>query len=268
LVDSARHLGVNVVAERLNTLSATSNAIIANDRYKTRFVVAADGANSRVRRIMALEGAPDQHLVFAVRGYMRSNATALELHWEKGHQPNYSWVFPLGDGYANVGYGQRNDAPGTKRALWEAAADATGIEAQDPSLRAHHLPLSSARLCRSAGRVLFVGDAAGLINPLTGEGIYYALASGRMAGQAAATSQDPPADYERAMQREFRAHFRTTALIHRVQQSPRNLEAMLVAASRSPREFDDLMNIAIGDGVLHARVVSSVVRARLGLMHT
>ena len=58
--------------------------------------------------------------------------------------------------------------------------------------RAHHLPLSQWRWRQPDGRVLLAGDAAGLINPMTGEGIYYAVASGILAGRAAARTLTTP----------------------------------------------------------------------------
>ena len=56
-------------------------------------------------------------------------------------------------------------------------------------LRAHHLPLSTRRPPPARGRVLLAGDALSLINPFTGEGIFYAVLSGALAGAAAVTAQ-------------------------------------------------------------------------------
>src|SRR5205823_1088681 len=98
--------------------------------------------------------------------------------------PAYAWSFPLGDGRANVGYGELVSAGTTRQGLVE------GLHRLLPgvaplALRAHRLPLSTERPRQPDGRVLLAGDAASLINPLTGEGIFYAVLSGALAGRAA-----------------------------------------------------------------------------------
>ena len=89
---------------------------------------------------------------------------------------------------ANVGFGMlRSSLPARtepgRAVLQDTLAELLPQQPADaPSLRAHHLPLSTLRPRQPDGRVLLVGDAASLINPLTGEGIYYAVLSGRLAG--------------------------------------------------------------------------------------
>jgi flavin-dependent dehydrogenase len=199
LIKVAIRHGVEVVVERVDTLEVSSSQVVVNGSWQAPFVVAADGANSRCRRQLGLAGATGTNLAFAARGYMKTDQEAIVIAWEPNYGPGYSWIFPLGDGTANVGFGgikDRMPSGGTK-ALWGVTSELTGIDPADPSLHAHHLPLSSARLQRSTGRVLFVGDAAGLINPLSDEGIFYALASGRIAAHALLTA-DPPKHTKRS----------------------------------------------------------------------
>ncbi|HEY0621002.1 MAG TPA: FAD-dependent monooxygenase, partial [Kribbella sp.] len=82
--------------------------------------------------------------------------------------------------------------------------------------RAHHLPLSTWSWRPAPGRVLLVGDAAGLINPMTGEGIYYAVATGLLAGRAAAAAiragdASAGSTYRREAGRLLGRHLRHTA---------------------------------------------------------
>ena len=105
--------------------------------------------------------------------------TTTEQRW-----PAYAWSFPLGDGRANVGYGELVSGGVTRGGLL------AGLERLLPGvapaeLKAHRLPLSTGRPRQPDGRVLLAGDAASLINPLTGEGIFYAVLSGALAGAAA-----------------------------------------------------------------------------------
>ena len=102
--------------------------------------------------------------------------------------PAYAWSFPIGDGRANIGFGMlRANLQGRGRTgLTEPLARLLPDQPAEPGTdRAAHLPLSTWRPRQPEGRVLLAGDAASLINPLTGEGIYYAILSGRLAGQDA-----------------------------------------------------------------------------------
>ena len=96
--------------------------------------------------------------------------------------PAYAWAFPIGDGRANVGYGEvlrgRAAEPGAPAGPAGRAAARASTWPTATGLRAHHLPLSTRRPPPGAGPVLLAGDALSLINPFTGEGIFYAVLSG------------------------------------------------------------------------------------------
>jgi flavin-dependent dehydrogenase len=266
LINVALRHGVEVVVERVNTLEVSSSGVVVNDRWSAPFVVAADGANSRCRRVLGLASASGTNLAFAVRGYMKTDKEAISIAWEPHYGPGYSWVFPLGDGYANVGFGGIKDLmPKGTELLWNAAAELTGIDPADPSLRAHHLPLSSAHLERTSGRVLFVGDAAGFINPLSDEGIFYALASGRIAAHAL-VGNDPPKAYEAGVAYEFGRHFRDTAILAALgRRMPGNFDATIDAARHRPDVLADLLEMTLGGGRITARVLAAVIGTRLRL---
>ena len=89
-----------------------------------------------------------------------------------------------------MGYGELLDparpAPGRATCCDRLEGLLPGAAENGTSWRGHHLPLSSWRRQQPDGRVLLAGDAAGLINPMTGEGIYYAVATGVLAGRSAA----------------------------------------------------------------------------------
>jgi flavin-dependent dehydrogenase len=122
--------------------------------------------------------------------------------------------------------------------------------------RGHHLPLSGWRWHQPDGPVLLVGDAAGLVNPMTGEGIYYAVATGLSAGRAAARAlrrKDPSAAgalHRTSVRRLLARHLRSTAVAARLSTSPAVVEAGIRAASRSQRVFDDLVEIGLGRGTI------------------
>ncbi len=224
-------------------------------------VVAADGAESGVRR--ALVGTPRPGTVaLAIRGYAPWDGTGEQLlRLVEQHFPAYAWAFPIGDGRANVGYGEvLTGAPPTRAHLLERLhALLPGLDVR--ALRAHRLPLSTGRVASPDGRVLLAGDAAGLINPVTGEGIYYAVLSGALAGAAAVGGGDPGRAYRRALRGALGTHFRHTDALAALSRRPGLLEAGLAAARDDQRVFDDVVELGLGDGRLGPRTAVRVLRA-------
>src|SRR4030095_17212947 len=105
-------------------------------------------------------------------------------------------------------------------------------EADVATLRAHHLPFSTWRPPPGRGRVLLAGDAASLVNPLSGEGIYYALASGRLAARAALTEPDDAlATYRRLLGKALGRHLRHSSVLARAIHAPALAEAGLRRAA-------------------------------------
>ena len=114
------------------------------------------------------------------------------------------------------------------------------------------LPLSPGRSRPGAGRVLLAGDAAGLVNPLTGEGIWYAVASGARAGAAAVQHPDDPLpSYRASLRRLLGAHLRQTDVLGRLLRRRAPFEAGLRAAARD-------------DGMAHRLVETGLANGRLG----
>ena len=125
--------------------------------------------------------------------------------FEEDFLPGYAWVFPVGDGRANVGFGvlrDRHDGAerqGARRAVAFAHRSSERAPRPRPARRAPRAPMRAwpipaaydrARLAH--GRALFVGDAANVVDPMTGEGIAQALETGTLAARAIAASPDDP----------------------------------------------------------------------------
>ncbi len=164
------------------------------------FVIGADGATSRVA---TTAGLVDANLVlwgFAIRTYVSQGVDlpAIIL-WEPApwHAfPGYGWIFPGADGAANVGLGlgtlsDRTAGANALRALprflehLRAIDVLAEVEPPSPSRRlGGWLKMGIVGTTPAAGRVLLVGDAAGLVNPLQGEGITQAMCSGRSAAES------------------------------------------------------------------------------------
>ncbi|MFI6390772.1 NAD(P)/FAD-dependent oxidoreductase [Nonomuraea sp. NPDC050540] len=274
LVEAARERGVEVRRHRVRALSASDGLLTVDDTLTARAVVAADGAYSAVRRLLGARQTPERHIAIAVRGYadLPDDDDAQLIAMQRAGWPAYAWAFPIGDGTANVGFGmllphlRATGLPGRQVLHGRLAELLPHLPARD--LRAHHLPLSPGRPRAGAGRVLFAGDAASLINPLTGEGIYYALLSGRLAGEAAVTaSADPLPVYRRGLRAALGRHLRTTDVLARAAQSPGFIDAAIATAARRPEVFDLLVEVGLGAGTVPVPLAAAVVSrwARTGL---
>lgn len=233
------------------------------DGVRARVVIAADGAESALRREVA--GSPRAGTVaLAIRGYTPWEGVGEQrLRLVAQHFPAYAWAFPIGDGRANVGYGEvLTGTPPTRAHLLERLhALLPGVE--PTSLRAHRLPLSTGRVATGDGSVLLAGDAAGLINPVTGEGIFYAVLSGALAGAAAVGPGDPGRAYRHALRTALGTHFHHTDALAALSRRPWLLEAGLRAARDAQPVFDDVVELGLGAGRLRPRTALGVVRAAL-----
>ena len=213
-------------------------------------IVAADGANSTVRRLAGIPPNREGHVGIALRGYAPADGAAeLSLRWVAAGGPAYGWSFPIDGTTRNVGFGLLASRRATRAGLEAALRDTVGPVTADPaSLAAHHLPVSPGRPRPYRDRVLLAGDAASLVNPVTGEGIFYALLSGRLAAQAALDAPAAPGPrYAALLDRALGRHFRHTALLSRVAALPRATD-LLVTSARDPAVLDTVGELAFVKG--------------------
>jgi menaquinone-9 beta-reductase len=273
LVQAAVASGAVLVRERVRSVEEQPGRVVVNGELAGRALVGADGANSVVRRLLGVPANPPGHMAIAVRGYAPSGPGPLEQYigWVPDGWPAYVWSFPTGTGLANVGYGLlRSRFTGGRAELWERLRTLLPEARPDEaSLQAHHLPFSTHRPRPGRGRVLLAGDAASLVNPLSGEGIYYALASGRLAATAALLAPDEPAAaYRRMLERALGRHFRHSAVLARAIRSQRLASAAMLASGASPALFDALVEMGLGQARLRAgllaRLPAAYLRARRG----
>ncbi|MGI8868014.1 MAG: NAD(P)/FAD-dependent oxidoreductase [Mycobacteriales bacterium] len=224
-----------------------------------RVVIGADGANSVTSRAL---GAPARRMAVAIRGYAPTGAAARELliAVQKQHSPAYAWSFPIGDGWSNIGFGVFDDRlAGGRRALVQRLRAALPEQLADPAtVRGHRLPLSTGRPKLPDGRVLLAGDAAGLINPLSGEGIHHALLSGARAGEAALDGQQAGHRYRTMMRRQLRWHLAQSAVLARCATSPNVVDAV-IGAARQPDIFASITELSLGSGTIKVGTLSALI---------
>jgi geranylgeranyl reductase family protein len=208
IVDAARSAGARVMeGYSLAGFSADGGAVAveaagSNGRstLRCRQLIGADGGSSMVARLMRGSAPPRRDRFIASRAYftnVEGPDDQLDVYFGQNSFPGYCWLFPTGNGEANAGLGMaletwpahnRTPADMLRRLMSEDAALAARL--RNASLRGkivgwplitynHRLPIVS-------NRVMLIGDAAGLINPLNGEGIQYALLSARWAAETLA----------------------------------------------------------------------------------
>ena len=166
---------------------------------RARYVVVADGANSRFGRALGTARDRDQPMGMALRGYYTSpghDQPFIESHLDirdgDGEVvPGYGWIFPLGDGRVNVGVGllstdRRWKGVNTSTLMDHFVAGAPEEWELSPATclgppTGGKLPMGLAVGPRVGATTLVVGDAGGSINPFNGEGIAYGYETGRLA---------------------------------------------------------------------------------------
>ncbi|ASW56690.1 NAD(P)/FAD-dependent oxidoreductase [Plantactinospora sp. KBS50] len=279
LVAAAVRAGAELRRHQVRRLEPRAGGVLLDGSLFAAAVVGADGAGSLVRRTLGHRANPDRHLALAIRGYAPADAGPVEqrIVTSQSRWPAYAWSFPVGwcgpadrrpaglrdsDGGANVGYGEvlRGTAL-SRRYLLDRLAEL--LPELDPAgvteLRAHHLPLSTHRPGPGRGRIVLAGDAMSMINPFTGEGIFYALLSGMLAGTAAATEPAGAADrYATALRRRLGRHLRHSSAGAFLARRPAVVDAAVWAARRDGRSFDTIAELGLGEGLLDARTLGMI----------
>ena len=203
-------------------------------RYRAKMVIGADGANSLVARQLfpnrSLYRAPA--LESEVRlGNSRHYPSATTILVDVGAaRQGYGWIFPKKNG-VSVGVGEfRRKSSGLRTTFDRFVSEARGLSGWTvPRPVGHPIPAYSdaegghgdGRGSRFVnGRAALVGDAGHLVDPLFGEGIYYAVRSGQLAARSILGNVHDPreslAAYEAALERDILPDFRVTARIARV----------------------------------------------------
>lgn len=160
---------------------------------RARSVIGADGARSAVAR-QCIRGSDRMKYVAAYHEIIRSpesteagfDAARCDVYYQGKLSPDfYAWIFPHGE-TTSIGVGSARKGFSLRTAVGALRAD-TSLDAQATVRReGAPIPLAPLRRWDNGRDVVLAGDAAGVVAPASGEGIYYAMAGGRMAARAVA----------------------------------------------------------------------------------
>ena len=240
------HVGARVVDLTVSAQAVT--ATVADGRIVVaRAAVLATGANYTLQRRLGM-GFPRVYLQSAQREFPADAAGPVEVFFGRTTAPKgFGWVVPVQrtEGpFVRVGVMAEQDVQRGFTSIVTRAQQRWGIQVDDATPRRKMLPLSA--LARSySDRVLAVGDAAGLVKPTTGGGIYYSIVSGRLAGQILSTAlannrltARDLAGYQREWRRRFTREFGA------------QLALRMLAHRMSDEAMDTMFELSLSDSVL------------------
>ena len=228
LVEKARDAGAAVLdgqkAVQVNTEASQAIVYTQNHTFTAQVIVGADGANSTIARELGLMRGADLNLGLEGEVYVEEEVLS---RWDGligidlgSVPPGYGWVFPKKN---HLSIGVVGPLPSTRRmrTYFNRLLESQNLGNYEvTSFRAGLLPVRKRAMPITAQRALLIGDAAGLTNALTGEGIYYALKSARLA--APVISEFLQGDivdlqgYEKAIDRELMPELGVTRALARL----------------------------------------------------
>ncbi len=254
------------------TLPAISGARVADvgsgttSEIRARYVVVADGSNSRFGRALGSSRDRRSPIGMALRGYYtseRHDDLFIESHLDLKDLsgavvPGYGWIFPLGDGRVNVGVGLLTVAGRWKGlntshlmdAFVQSAPRSWGLtpETSCGPPTGGKLPMGFAIHPSAGPNSLVIGDAAGAINPFNGEGIAYGYETGRLAAACLSTAlagEGPGAiaDYERRLHESYGDYYRVGRAFVKLISNPQVLRACMRTGMAVPPIMTGLLRI-------------------------
>lgn len=237
LWEVAAAAGVELIAGRVTDIEQSDRSVRAGGR-NARYLVAADGLHSPVRRALGLDGRPARHRRWGQRAHypVAPWSDYVEVHWGPAAEV---YVTPVGPDC--VGIAVLSDVRG---ALADRLAEFPALRERLPATPADAVraagPLRQRVDARVAGRVLFVGDSAGYVDALTGEGLAIGFASARALVSRVVAGD--PTGYEADFRRITRNYRLLTGALVAAGRVPPVRRAIVPLAERAPWLFRAAVN--------------------------
>jgi flavin-dependent dehydrogenase len=262
LLDRARDVGAKLLRERVLHIDGNADGWTirtANDTYQANFVVMAAGARSSLRTRFTAALGPENFMV-AAGYYIPGNRDTVQIKFLKDLH-GYIWVFPRADHFsAGICGRMRGKSTAELRRILEDSLPEFGLGVDGASFYAHIIPSLTADALRNSSFAgdgwAMIGDAAGFVDAITGEGLYYALRSAQLLSDAVLAGA--PEKYPALVKADFLPELEHAArianrfyggewmggnvlerMIQLTQRSPRFREIMRDLFS-GPQEYSDL----------------------------
>jgi len=243
-----------------------------NIEFNTKILVGADGANSRIRKKLNYKNNSDWHKAIAIRAYIDS-PNYLEIFKERtlmfeinvSAEKGYAWAFPSKDNLLNIGIGVpvsifKKDKLDINTLLDNFVSELEGRGVIVENIRkqkSYLLPFASSRPKRDKGsNVALIGDASSMINPMSGEGIFYGMEAGYLLAKNTHNIIDNEKislgidKYEKEFTKRFRKHYLSCALARLILQSPFMTKRLLRVASNDQDTIDFVVELLFDEAYL------------------
>jgi len=252
----------------------------AKEKYilEAKLLVGADGANSRVRKSLNLKQNSDWNKAIAIRAYIDS-PNYLEIFKERTLMfeinvsaiKGYAWAFPSKGNLLNIGIGVplsvfKKEKMDIKNLLDEfvKTLESRGVIVENLRMeKSFMLPFASSRPKLAHKRVALIGDAGSMINPMSGEGIFYGMEAGfllanetyQLINESASMLNVGISKYEKVFNKRFGKHFLSCSLARLVFQSPFMTKRLLNIASLDQHTIDFVVELLFDEANLTTKEI-------------
>lgn len=238
LRDTAEAAGVRIIRADIGEVSQDGNAVRCGEE-RARYLAAADGLHSPIRRSLGLDKPGGGRRRWGIRRHYQIApwSDTVEVHWARDSE---AYVTPVADDCVGVAIlTSRQGKFGDHLVEFPALAEQLDGHAHGKERAAG--PLRQRVRSRAAGRVMLVGDAAGYVDALTGEGLGIAFGGAELVVKSVLA--DAPQDYDRQWRAMSRRYRLLTAGLLRASRVPPVRAAIVPAAAALPAVFAGIVNL-------------------------